>query len=57
MALYAATDAQVLPFLVLAMLDNLELDPKKGHVAELLKHMQSKRLVRVNQRQIMIALE
>jgi hypothetical protein len=50
MALYAATDAKILPFLLLTMLETLQPDQKKGHCVELLRYMESKRAVKNIQR-------
>ena len=50
MALYAATDAKILPFLLLKMLETLQPDQKKGHCVELLRYMESRRAVKNIQR-------
>lgn len=55
MADYAATDAKVLPYLLLRMLEK-GTDLKKGHCLELVRYLESKRIVRSSSKRGFIEL-
>ena len=56
MADYAATDAKVLPYLLLSMLETMPAESKKGHCIELIRYMESKRMLKTTNKRHLIKL-